>query len=99
MHLKLELYGIKAKDLDIQVMSNRIAIYGERKSETKSEENGRIRSEFRYSKFQRVISLPSRIQNTDVKAEYNDGILNLTLLKSEEEKNKVVRVSIGEANS
>ena len=80
-------------------MSNRIAIYGERKSETKSEENGRIRSEFRYSKFQRVISLPARIQNTNVTADYKDGILNLTLPKSEEEKNKVVKVSLPKAEA
>ena len=98
-HLKLEVPGISAKDLDIQVMADRVAIAGERKSETKSEENGRTRSEFHYGKFQRVIPLSARIQNTDVKAEYKDGILNLTLPKSEEERNKVVKVNIGEAKS
>jgi HSP20 family protein len=40
-----------------------------------------------------------RIQNTSVKAEYKDGILNLTLPKAEEEKNKVVKVNIAEANA
>ena len=99
LHLKLEVPGMSAKDLDIQVMADRVAISGERKSETKSEENGRTRSEFRYGKFQRVIPLPARIQNTNVTAEYKDGILNLTLPKSEEEKNKVVKVNIGEATA
>lgn len=98
-HLKLEVPGMEAKDLDIQVMADRVAIAGERKSETKSEENGNTRSEFRYGKFQRVIPLPARIQNTDVRAEYKDGILNLTLPKAEAEKNKVVKVKIGETNS
>lgn len=98
LHLKLEVPGIEAKDLDIQVMADRVAIAGERKSETKSEEDGRTRSEFRYGKFQRVIPLPARIQNTNVTADYKDGILNLTLPKSEEEKNKVVKVNLlGEA--
>lgn len=97
-HLKLEVPGMEAKDLDIQVMADRVAISGERKSETKSEENGATRSEFRYGKFQRVIPLPARIQNTDVTAEYKDGILNLTLPKSEEEKNKVVKVNLDRAN-
>ena len=98
LHLKLEVPGMEAKDLDIQVMADRVAISGERKSETKSEENGRTRSEFRYGKFQRVIPLPVRIQNTNVTADYKDGILNLTLPKSEEEKNKVVKVNLlGEA--
>ncbi len=99
LHLKLEVPGMEAKDLDIQVMADRVAITGERKSETKSESNGKTRSEFRYGKFSRVIPLPARIQNTDATAEYKDGILNITLPKSEEEKNKVVKVSLGEANS
>ncbi len=99
LHLKLEVPGMEAKDLDIQVMAERVAVTGERKSETKSESNGKTRSEFRYGKFSRVIPLPARIQNTNVTAEYKDGILNLTLPKSEEEKNKVVKVNLGEANS
>ena len=94
VHLKLEVPGMEAKDLDIQVMADRVAIAGERKSETKTEENGRTRSEFRYGKFSRVIPLPVRIQNTNVTADYKDGILNLTLPKSEEEKNKVVKVNL-----
>ena len=94
LHLKLEVPGMEAKDLDIQVMADRVAIAGERKSETKSEEDGRTRSEFRYGKFSRVIPLPVRIQNTNVTADYKDGILNLTLPKSEEEKNKVVKVNL-----
>ena len=94
LHLRLEVPGMKAEDLDIQVMADRVAISGERKSETKSEEDGRTRSEFRYGKFQRVIPLPARIQNTNVTADYKDGILNLTLPKSEEEKNKVVKVNL-----
>ncbi len=98
-HLKLEVPGMEAKDLDIQVMADRVAISGERKSETKSEENGNTRSEFRYGKFQRIIPLPARIQNTNVTADYKNGILSLTLPKSEAERNRVVKVNIGEANS
>jgi HSP20 family protein len=90
---------MEAKDLDIQVMADRVSISGERKSETKSEENAKTRSEFRYGKFSRVIPLPARIQNTNVTAEYKDGILNLTLPKSEDEKNKVVKVNLGEATA
>ncbi len=97
IHLKLELPGIEAKDLDVQVTENAVSIKGERKSETKTEEKGMTRSEFHYGKFQRVIPLPTRIQNTNVTAEYKDGILNLTLPKSEEEKNKVVKVNLDKA--
>ncbi|MER3435126.1 MAG: molecular chaperone [Mastigocladus sp. ERB_26_2] len=95
IHLKLEVPGMDAKDLDIQVSADSVSIMGERKSETKTEEKGMTRTEFRYGKFQRLIPLPARVQNTNVQAEYKDGILKLTLPKAEEEKNKVVKVNLG----
>ncbi|WP_448572804.1 Hsp20/alpha crystallin family protein [Trichothermofontia sp.] len=94
IHLKLEVPGMDAKDLDVQVSADSVSITGERKSETKTEEKGMTRTEFRYGKFQRVIPLPVRVQNTHVQAEYKDGILKLTLPKAEEEKNKVVKVNL-----
>ena len=94
IHLKLEVPGINAQDIDIQVSAESIAISGERKEETKTEEKGMTRSEFRYGSFSRVIPLPTRVQNTNVNAEYKDGILNITLPKAEEEKHKVVKVSV-----
>lgn len=96
VHLKLELPGIEAKDVDIEVTENAVKVVAERKSETKTDNNGKTRSEFYYGKFQRVIPLTARIQNTNVKAEYKDGILNLTLPKTEQEKNKVVKINLGE---
>jgi HSP20 family protein len=98
IHLKLELPGIQAQDLDLQVTENAVYLSGERKSETKSEDKGVIKSEFQYGKFQRVIPLSARIENTNVTADYKDGILNLTLPKAQEEKNKVVRVNLPSAS-
>ena len=94
IHLKLEVPGLEASDLDIQVTSEAVSVKGERKSESKTEENGVTRSEFRYGSFRRVIPLPTKIQNDKVEAEYKDGILNLTLPKTEAEKNKVVKVNL-----
>ncbi|MGL6340004.1 MAG: Hsp20/alpha crystallin family protein [Waterburya sp.] len=95
IHLKLEVPGINAKDIDIQVSADAVSISGERQEETKTEDKGMTRSEFRYGSFRRVIPLSTRVQNTNVQAEYKDGILNLTLPKAEEEKNKVVKVNVG----
>ena len=95
IQLKLEVPGLEPKDLDVEVEADSITIKGERKSETKTEENGVTRTEFRYGSFHRIIPLPSRIENTNVTAEYKDGILNLTLPKVPEERNKVVKVNIG----
>lgn len=93
--LKLEAPGMDKKDLDIEVTKNSVTISGERKQEQKNEENGITRSEFRYGKFERVIPLQVHINNNNVNAEYQDGILKLTLPKAEEEKNKVVKVNLG----
>ncbi len=95
IYLKLEVPGMEASDLDVQVTAEAVAISGERKEETKSEGKGLTRTEFRYGKFQRVIPLSTRIQNDKVEAEYKNGILSLTLPKAEAEKNKVVKVKIG----
>lgn len=94
IHLKLEIPGMKSEDLDIQVTKDSVAISGERKQENKTEENGVTKTEFRYGRFQRVIPLGASVQNTDVTAEYKDGILTIVLPKTDEEKNKVVKVQI-----
>lgn len=94
IHLRLEVPGMEADNLDIQATAESVTISGERKTETKTEEKGIYRSEFRYGKFHRVIPMPTRIDNQNVSAEYKDGVLHLNLPKAESEKNKVVKVSV-----
>lgn len=97
--LRAEIPGVDAKDLDIQVMRDRVLITGENRYERRSEEKGQFRSEFRYGKFQRLIPLSARVQNDQVKADLKDGILTLTLPKVEEERNKVFKVSLSGSES
>jgi len=94
VHLKLEIPGIKAKDLDVQVTAEAVSVSGERKTEKKTEEKGMTRSEFRYGRFQRIIPLPAKVKNDQVQADYKDGILHLNLPKADAEKNKVFKVSL-----
>jgi len=93
--LKVELPGLTAKDVTVEVTPEAVSITGERKSETTTEREGYTRSEFRYGKFQRVIPLPSTVKNQEVKAEYKDGILRLNLPKTEPEKQRAVKVNLG----
>lgn len=95
IELKLEIPGLEAKDLDVRVTEQAVAISGERNSQIKTEERGMTRSEFRYGKFQRVIPLPARVQNDNVQADYTNGVLCLSLPKVEDEKNKIVKVNLG----
>ena len=92
--LRAQLPGIDANDLDIQVGQKAVSISGEHKFENKTEENGYFRSEFRYGSFKRVIALPAPVQNDQVKAEFKDGILTLTLPRIEAIKPSVVKVSL-----
>lgn len=95
--LRAELPGIDAKDLDVQVSREAVALKGEYKTESKTEdkEHQIFRSEFRYGSFQRVIPLPVAVENDQVKADFKDGILTLTMPRIETERPKVVKVNVG----
>jgi HSP20 family protein len=95
--VRAELPGIDGKDLDVQVTRESVSISGEYKSETKSEDHQVYRSEFRYGSFRRVVPLPSAVQNDQVKADFKDGILTLTLPKVEADRPKVVKVDLNQA--
>ncbi|WP_416674082.1 Hsp20/alpha crystallin family protein [Egbenema bharatensis] len=95
IYLSVELPGMEAKDLDVQVMAEAVSVSGTRQASERTEQDGVVRSEFRYGTFQRVIPLPARVQNDRVEAAYKDGILRLTLPRVAAEKNKVVKVALG----
>lgn len=95
LKLKVEIPGLDAKDLNVEVTPESVSISGERKSETTTEAEGMTRSEFRYGKFQRIIALPAVVDNEKVVAEYKNGILHLTIPKAESEKHKAVKVNLG----
>ncbi len=92
--LRIEVPGMEAKDLDVEVTADTVMIRGERQAKTENTENGSFRSEFRYGKFQRIIQLPNPVQNDQVSADYKDGILHLHLPKVDADKNRVVKVNL-----
>ncbi len=94
--LRAEIPGVEAKDLDIQVAREAVAISGEHRYENKAQEQGFFRTELRYGSFQRTIPLPVAVENNQVQAEFKDGILKLTLPKAQEARHKVVKINLGE---
>ncbi|MCA2653661.1 Hsp20/alpha crystallin family protein [Microcystis sp. M061S2] len=90
VQLKIELPGMDIKDIDVEVSKQMVAINGQRERPAEVE-----KSEFYYGKFSRLITLPVEVQNSQVTANYQDGILYLTLPKASAEKNKVVKVNLG----
>lgn len=92
--VKAELPGMKKEDINVSIQGGELVISGERKSETKSEGTETHRAERFFGKFQRSVSLPATIAEKDVKAEYKDGVLTVTLPKSEEAKPKQIEVKV-----
>jgi HSP20 family protein len=95
--LKAEIPGINRKDLDIQATQETVSITGEHQEEERKQENGVLHSEFYYGQFQRIIPLPSRIHNDQIRSEFKDGILTLTMPKLEPEARKTVKISLADS--
>lgn len=92
--LKAALPGIDAKDLEIQVTRGVVSISGTYRHEAKTEANNVFRSEFRYGNFRRVVPLPVEVQNDRVTADFQAGILTLTLPKVVADRNQVVKINL-----
>lgn len=93
--LKAELPGIEPKDVDIRVENNVLSLRGERKfqSEVKREDCHRV--ERAYGTFSRSFTLPTVVDTENIKAEYKDGVLQVSLPKKEEAKPKQISISVG----
>ncbi|MEM9092861.1 MAG: Hsp20/alpha crystallin family protein [Cyanobacteria bacterium P01_F01_bin.53] len=96
--LHVQLPGIDPDNIDIQASREVVAISGERTAPTIEDGPKVRRNEFRYGSFRRVVSLPIAIDHQAVTADYEAGILVLTLPKAEAERNKVVKVNIAGAS-
>jgi HSP20 family protein len=96
--LKLEVPGVDQKDLDIRIENNTITIRGERKFEKETKEENYHRVERRYGSFQRSFGLPNTVNPEQVTADYDNGILTVTLAKRAEAKPKQIRVNVGSGN-
>ncbi len=90
--VRAELPGMKKEDIDISLQGNTLTISGERKQQEERREGETYRSEIYYGRFQRSITLPAPVDANKIQATYKDGILNVTLPKSEEAKPKQIQV-------
>ncbi|MBE9063093.1 Hsp20/alpha crystallin family protein [cf. Phormidesmis sp. LEGE 11477] len=95
--LQVQLPGINIDDIDVQASREVVAVSGTRPSLELTEGETLRRNEFRYGAFRRVVSLPVAIDHNAVTADYEAGVLVLTLPKAEDVRNKVVKVNIAGA--
>ena len=92
--VKAEIPGMKREDIDVSLHDGSLSISGERKSESKHEDAETYHSERFFGKFQRTVTLPTPVAADKVKAQYKDGILTVTLPKTEEAKPKHIDVNV-----
>jgi HSP20 family protein len=93
--VRAELPGVKKDDLDVTINDGVLTINAETRYEHTDKEKGRvIRQERRYGKYVRSMRLGGEVDEAKVSADYSDGILTLTLPKSEEVKPKKIDVKI-----
>lgn len=93
--VRAELPGVKKEDLDVTINDGMLTINAETRYEHDEKQKGRvIRQERRYGKYVRSMRLGNDVDDSKVSADYTDGILTLTLPKSEEVKPKKIDVKI-----
>jgi HSP20 family protein len=93
--LKIEVPGIEEKDIDVHVENNTLTVHGERKIEKEEKEENYRRVERQYGSFTRTFTLPTTVETNNVSANYDKGVLKITLPKKAEAKPKQIKVHVG----
>ena len=93
--LKAELPGVDPKAVDIRLENNTLTLRGERKLDNEVKEDNYHRVERSYGSFSRAFTLPTVVDQGNIKAEFKDGVLKLTLPKREEAKPRQIQINVG----
>jgi HSP20 family protein len=91
--VRLDVPGVNPKEIDIQQNANMLTISGERREE--KEEKGKTYHfvERSFGSFSRSVSLPSPVKEDAIEARYKDGVLTVTLPKTEEAKSRKIAIT------
>src|SRR6266702_2359765 len=92
--VKADLPDVNPQDLDIRVENNILTIRGERKFENEVNEENYLRVERSYGSFSRSFSLANSVKSDAIKADYQNGVLTLSIPKREEAKPKQIKVNV-----
>lgn len=92
--IKAEIPGVKKEDVKVTLQDGMLTIQGERKMEKEEKDKKFHRIERSYGSFMRSFRVPDDADESAVKAEFKDGMLNVTLTKSAKAKSKAINVSV-----
>jgi len=92
--VNVEIPGMKKEDIKVTLRGDQLIITGERKFEKEKKDETYHRIERSYGKFQRIITIPVEVDQSKIKATYENGVLSITLPKTEKEKPKEIEISL-----
>ena len=90
--VRAALPGFKADEVQINVTGDMLVLRGERKQEEEQKERAWHMREHRWSSFERTVALPTDVRADKASADFENGILTITLPKAEEVKPKTITV-------
>lgn len=77
--VRMDLPGMDSKDINVKLESGVLAVTGERKLDREVKDTGYYRKETSYGFFERHVSLPKGVKENEIKAEYDNGVLEITI--------------------
>ena len=90
--VNVDVPGLKKEDINLSVEGSVLTITGERKSEEKKENGHFYRCERLYGRFERSIDVGTIIDQSKVQAKYRDGVLNITIPKTNGSQKKQIHI-------
>jgi len=90
--IHLSIPGLKKKEISIDLKNDVLTISGERKQKEEKKEAKYHIGEIRYGKFSRTFRLPENVNSDAIEATFNDGVLELSIPKSEAQKPKSISI-------
>lgn len=92
-HLHVDLPGVSKEDVSIQVEDERLSIRGKRHEETTTESEDMVRKERSFGTFYRAIGLPRSVNEENITATFDNGVLSIEIPKTEKSKAKEISIS------
>jgi HSP20 family protein len=83
--LKFELAGVRPEDIELKVLGRRMTLCGVRRDTNAPEDCSYYQMEIAYSRFERVLELPTDLKKAEIATEYRDGMLLVRVVAQREE--------------
>ncbi len=91
---EMNIPGLNAEDIDVEVEDNYLRIAGQREEVQEKKEKSHYQKEIRRGSFDRVVHLPDMVEQDQVQATYQDGVLTVRMPKRAAEQDKKVKVQV-----